>query len=164
MTKDEERAYLTELLIAATDWQVSEGETRSAIELEVIDRLRKLNGMPSINVVGVPSSEVGVNPVLTGEDYKALEAARLNEHLASPDKVKSAKARWKADRVRVIVNGRPSWRPISECIKQKCFPDIPDSTKWRWVWKGKQEPVAEVSQPVDKLSDELWAAHEQGEE
>ena len=160
MTKDEERAYLTELLIAATDWQVSEGETRSAIELEVIDRLRKLNGMPSINVVGVPSSEVGANPVLTEEDFKVLEAARLNEHLASPNKVREAKERWKKGHVRVMVDGKPTWKPISECIKQKCFPDIPDSTKWRWVWKGGSEPVAEVSQQVDKLSDELWADYE----
>ena len=171
MTQEEERIYLTELLIAATDWQVSEGETRSAIELEVIDRIKKLNGLPSINVVGVPSNEVKVssevelNPVITDEDFKALEAAKLNEHLANPNKVREAKERWKKGRVRVMVDGKPAWKKIEECVKQKCFPDIPDSTKWRWVWKGeKQEPVAEVCQPVDKLSDELWEAHEKGEE
>lgn len=162
MTQEEERIYLTELLIAATDWQVSEGETRSAIELEVIDRIRKLNGLPSINVVGVPSSEVELNPVLTDEDYKSLEAAKLNEHLASPEKVKSAKERWKKDRCRVVIDGKLTWKPLCQCVKQKCFPDIPESTKWHWVWKGEQQKqVAEVSQPVDKLSDELWAAHEQ---
>ena len=151
MTPEEERIYLTNLLIDATDWQVSEGETRSAIELEVIDRVRKLNGMPTINVVGTPSDDVELEVHLP-ED---------NDHIASPEKVKTAKERWKEGRVRVMVDGKATWKPIEECQKQKCFPDIPESTKWRWVWKGeKQEPVAEVSQPVDKLSDELWADYE----
>lgn len=152
MTPEEERIYLTNLLIDATDWQVSEGETRSAIELEVIDRVRKLNGMPTINVVGTPSDEVELEVHLP-ED---------NDHIASPEKVKTAKERWKENKVRVMVDGKSTWKPIEECEKRKCFPNIPESTKWRWCWKGeKQEPVAEVSQPVDKLSDEFWAEHEQ---
>lgn len=155
MTPEEERVYLINLLIDATDWQVSEGETRSAIELEVIDRVRKLNGMPTINVVGTPSDEVELDVHLP-ED---------NDHIASPEKVKTSKERWKENKVRVMVDGKSTWKPIEDCEKRKCFPNIPESTKWRWCWKGeKHEPVAEVSQPVDKLSDELWEAHEKGEE
>lgn len=151
MTPEEERIYLTNLLIDATDWQVSEGESRSAIELEVIDRIRKLNGQPTINVVGTPSDEVELE----------VHMPENNEHLASPEKVKNAKERWKEGKVRVMVNGKAAWKPIEDCEKRRCFPDLPESTKWRWVWKGeKQEPVAEVSQQVDKLSDELWADYE----
>ena len=89
MTPEEERTYLTNLLIDATAWSVSEGETRSAIELEVIDRLRQLQGQESINVVGRPSNEV-----LNEYNNKELEETRVNEHLASPGKVDEARKKW----------------------------------------------------------------------
>lgn len=142
MTPEEERIYLTNLLIDATAWQVSEGETRSAIELECIDRLRKLNNMSSINVVGAPSSEV-----LNEDDYKALEAAKLNDHLARKAKTKR---KWASNRVRVVIDGKPTWKLRSECHKEVMPGWV---TKLHWVWDG---PGGQV----DKLGDELWAAHE----
>lgn len=148
MTPEEERIYLTNLLIDSTAWTVSEGETRSAIELEVIDRLRKLQGQQSINVVGKPSDEV-----LTEDDYKALEAAKLDDHLTRKAK---AREKWKADKVRCQENGKSVWHPVSECHREKLFPHNPNAKKFRWVWDGPR------NKGVNKLSDELWAEHENG--
>ena len=150
MTPEEERTYLTNLLIDATAWSVSEGETRSAIELEVIDRLRQLQGQESINVVGKPSDEV-----LNEYDHNALEETRVNEHLASPAKVEKSVNEWKAKRVRCQENGHPVWHPLSQCHKEKLFPDNPKSKKFRWVWDGPQDKQAQM--------DAMWSEHEKGE-
>lgn len=150
MTPEEERIYLTNLLIDSTAWSVSEGETRSAIELEVIDRLRKLQGQESINVVGKPSDEV-----LKEDDHKELKAARLNDNLSNKNK---AREKWKADKVRCQENGKSVWHPASECHREKLFPDNPKAKKFRWVWDGPQD------NKVNKLSDELWEAHENGDD
>jgi hypothetical protein len=162
MTQEQktELEYLLNVILEASKWKIEDGQ--DAIRLEIESRIDTI--LSSEATAGTDEPEV--SSVLTEDDYKALEAARLSEHLASPNKVREAKERWKKGRVRVMVDGKPAWKKIEECVKQKCFPDIPDSTKWRWVWKGEQqeEPVAEVSQPVDKLSDELWAEHEKGEE
>lgn len=162
MTQEQktELEYLLNVILEASKWKIEDGQ--DAIRLEIESRIDTILSHEAETVV---TCKPEVSPVLTDDDYKALEAARLNDHLASPNKVREAKERWKKGRVRVMVDGKPAWKKIEECVKQKCFPDIPDSTKWRWCWKGeKQEPVAEVSQPVDKLSDELWEAHEKGEE
>lgn len=160
MTNQEELLYLLDLTMQATLWRIKDSdEQRTPLELEVLSRIERLKKGPEHEEDGLAS---WLEP-LNKDDYKALEAARLNEHLASPNKVREAKERWKKDKVRVMVDGKPTWKRIDECEKRKCFPDIPESTKWRWCWKGeKQEQVAEVSQPVDKLSDEFWAEHEQG--
>lgn len=158
MTNQEELLYLLDLTMQATLWRVQPDEGRTPLELEVLSRIERLKKGAEPKT---PSADNVLEP-LNEDDYKALEAARLNEHLASPNKVREAKERWKADKVRVIVDGKATWKPINQCRKQKCFPDIPESTKWRWVWNGEhKEPVAEVSQPVDKLSDEFWSEHEQ---
>ena len=150
----------------ASLWRIKDSdEQRTPLELEVLARIERLKNSPEQKTVVRPGVFVDkVEEPLTEEDYTALEAARLNEHLASPNKVKEAKERWKHGRVRVIVDGKPTWKLISECEKKKCFPDLPGSTKWRWVWKGEQQEVDKVSQPVDKLSDEFWSEHERGEE
>lgn len=157
MTQEQktELEYLLNVILEASKWKIEDGQ--DAIRLEIESRIDTILSSEATASTG----ETEVSPVLTADDFTALEAARLNEHLASPNKVREAKERWKKGRVRVMVDGKPAWKKIEDCVKQKCFPDIPDSTKWRWVWKGeKQEPVAEVSQPVDKLSDELWADYE----
>lgn len=161
MTQEQktELEYLLNVILEASKWKIEDGQ--DAIRLEIESRIDTILSHEAETVV---TCKPEVSPVLTDDDYKALEAARLNDHLASPNKVREAKERWKKGRVRVMVDGKPAWKKIEECVKQKCFPDIPDSTKWRWVWKGESEPFAEVSQPVDKLSDELWEAHEKGEE
>ena len=68
MTNQEEILYLTDLLLQATRWQVSEGECLDPLQLEVKDRLAKLTGQGSINVMGVPSDKVETAPK---KDYRA---------------------------------------------------------------------------------------------
>ncbi len=160
MTNQEELLYLLDLTMQATLWRINNDsdEQRTPLEIEVMSRIDRLKRALEPNTARVDKVEEPLNE----EDYKALEAVRLNEHLASPNKVREAKERWKKDKVRVMVDGKPTWKKIDECEKRKCFPDIPESTKWRWCWKGeKQGHVAEVSQPLDKLSDEFWSEHEQ---
>jgi len=153
MTPEEERIYLTNLLIDATAWQISEGETRSGIELECIDRLRKLNNMPSIDVVGKPSDEV-----LNENDYKALEAQKLEDYIAEKRANRSkSKRKWSKNRVRVVIDGKPTWKLRSECRKE-VMPGW--TTKLHWVWDG---PSGDEEPAVDKLGDELWNEHEKGE-
>ena len=154
MTPEEERIYLTNLLIDSTAWSVSEGETRSAIELEVIDRLRQLQGQESINVVGKPSDEV-----INEYDHNAIEETRVNEHLeehiAPPEKMWRKQWKWKNDKVRCQENGKAVWRPLCQCHKEKLFPDNPKAKKFRWVWDGPKDKQAQM--------DAMWAEHEHGE-
>jgi hypothetical protein len=141
MTPEEEKNYLTNLLIDATAWQVSEGETRSAIELEVIDRIRKLNNMPSIDVVGTPSDQV---------ETCEVEINPVNE---KREKQKLFKQRWKADKVRCTENGRVVWHLKTDCHKE-VIPGF--TTKWRWVWNGNQENENAKKDQVEQM----WAEHE----
>ena len=153
MTPEEEKIYLTNLLIDSTAWYVSEGETRSAIELEVIDRIRKLQGQESINVVGKPSDEVLNEYDNNAPEAAKLESAKLNEHLASPGKVDEARKKWEKDKIRVYIDGKHVWKKRSECVKQPR-----DNSKggpaWKWIWIGPQDKKAQV--------DAMWAEHEKG--
>lgn len=45
MDPNDERLYLTDLLLEASRWKVSEGEPLNGLELEVRDRLRRLCGI-----------------------------------------------------------------------------------------------------------------------
>ena len=157
MTPNEEKNYLTNLLIEATAWKVTEGESRSPIELEVIDRLRRLNGMPTVNVEGVASDDIpesNETEQLNEDDYKELEAAKLNDYLEKRRaQNRKAKEKDKQGKTRVTIDGKLVWRPLSECRKVPRWPNRPDSDAWKWKYVGPQ-------QEVDKLSDELWAEHE----
>lgn len=167
MTNQEELLYLLDLTMQATLWRLKDSdEQRTPLEIEVssrIDRLKRELVEPK--TVTRPGEFVDkVLEPLNEDDYKALEAARLNEHLASPNKVREAKERWKKGRCRVIINGKPTWKLESDCHKE-IIPGF--EKKWHWVWNGSdgkksKEQAAEVSKPIDKLSDEFWSEHEQG--
>lgn len=159
MTQEQktELEYLIDLLREASKWNVDQGD--DALRLEV--DLRINNILNSVEVEGETEvqGEPEVSPILTQEDYKALEAARLNEHLASPEKVDNARSRsrsrWESGKVRCSENGRLVWRPRSECQK------VPRDTskggpKWKWQWIGPQDKKAQ--------EEEMWAEHEKGEE
>ena len=158
-----EREIILDILAESSKWRISEeDQTDDCIRLEVMDRARRLLlGTETVDANGYAQShpEVEVSPVLTEDDYKALEAAKLNEHLASPEKVESARSRsrsrWESGKVRCSENGRLVWRPRSECQK------VPRDTskggpKWKWQWMGPQDKKAQ--------EEEMWAAHEKGEE
>lgn len=166
MTKQEELTYLFGILSEASKWTASADDNRDLVRMEVEERIHNLiNG-----VVPVPDEngliQSSIHPdnlpagseALTGSGYQAPEAEKLNGHGHLPDPKKAAKVvnEWKSKRVRCQENGRHVWRPLCQCHKEKLFPDNPKSKKFRWVWDGSQD------KEVNKLSDELWEAHENG--
>lgn len=151
MTTQEEILYLTDLLLESARWTRDPDEAYCNIELEIRDRLRRLNGIDTIDENGLaqgnPKTVIKpgqfvekVEEPLNEDDFKALEAARLNEHLASPEKVWKAKERWKHGRVRVTIDGKPTWKLESDCHKE-IIPGF--EKKWHWVWNGPEHEPGE---------------------
>lgn len=160
MTDQEERLYLETLLLESSRWRITEDDPYSPIEREILDRLRRLNGIETIDENGYAQSDIPDNPVdepLTTADYQALEAQKLNDYIEKKRaQNRKAKEKWKKDKVRVVLGGKMVWKPLAECVQEPRWPDKPGSTAFHWVWKGPQKEV-------DKLSDELWAQHEKQE-
>lgn len=158
MTKQEELSYLFGILSEASKWVASPDDPRDLVRMEVEERVAVLvKGItPEPDENGLIQSTIHPdNPVdepLTDTDFQALEAARLNKHLTNKNKSDS-RENWKADKVRCQENGKVVWHPVSECHQEKLFPNNPKAKKFRWVWDG---PGGQV----DKLGDDLWAAHE----
>ena len=139
MTSSEEREYLIDLLFEGTRWQVDKDEVLNGLELEIRDRLRRLFGVNTIDEDGLCQSE------LPGTEY--------TESVDRPSNRWKKQNKWRADKVRCSENGRLVWRPLSECHKEKLFPDNPESKKFKWVWDGPQDKKEQEEQ--------MWAEHEQ---
>ena len=164
MTNQEELTYLFGILSEASKWTASPDDDRDLVRMEVEERIHNLingvvpepdeNGLiqSSIHPDNLPAEEDN----LTGSDCQAPESSKLNVHLPDPGKAAKAVNEWKSKRVRCQENGHPVWRLLCQCHKEKLFPDNPNSKKFRWVWDGSQD------KEVNKLSDELWEAHENG--
>lgn len=151
MTADQktELEYLIELVLESSKWKIEDGQ--DAIRLEVESRINSILSHEDQVVTGEPE----ISPVLTDDDFTALEAARLNEHLASTDKTEKKwqkQWKWKADKVRCQENGKSVWHRVSECHREKLFPNNPKSKKFRWVWDGPQDKQAQM--------DAMWEEHE----
>ena len=157
MTADQktELEYLIDLLREASKWNVEQGD--DALRLEV--DLRINNILNSVEVEGEtkvhaePDNLPAEDEALTNEDFKTLEAARLNEHLASPEKVDDARSKWERDKVRVNIDGKHVWKKRSECVRQPR-----DNSKggpaWKWQWIGPSSPTKAEQE------DAMWAEHE----
>lgn len=159
MTQEQktELETLLDIVFEASKWKIEDGQ--DGIRLEVESRIRNLILTDEATVV---TCEPEISPVLTGDDFNTLEAAKLNEyldeHLASPKKVDEARKAWEKLKVRCSENGKLVWHPRAECHQVPMFPDNPLSKKFKWVWDGPKD------KEVNKLSDEFWTAHEKGEE
>ena len=151
MTAHEELTYLFGILSEASKWASSHDDPDS-VRMEVEYRIRNLISGAVPEHDNLPAEEEN----LTGSDYQAPESSKLNGHLPDPVKAAKSVSEWKSKRVRCQENGHPVWRPLCQCHKEKLFPDNPKSKKFRWVWDGSQD------KEVNKLSDELWEAHENG--
>lgn len=146
MTEEQERQYLCELIMSASEWRLSEGDERDTLRLEIQDRLRRLNGVNTEDENGYIQSEpVEVSPVFTEDDYKdpvpdnpVDEPLTGDEHL--DDKIKARRARKNANaaeyrkkNVRVHIDGKPVWKRREECIQ------VPTSNgNFRWEWRPDQ--------------------------
>ncbi len=157
MTQDQktELEYLIDLLREASKWNVEQGDDalRLEVDLRINNILNSVEVEGETKVQGEPDNLPAEDEALTNEDFKALEAARLNEHLASPEKVEDARKQWESSKVRCSENGRLVWHPRSECQK------VPrDNSKggpaWKWQWMGPKDKKAQ--------EDEMWAEHEAG--
>lgn len=149
MTQEQkiELEYLIDILREASKWNVDQGD--DALRLEVDLRINNiLNGETTTDAESDSLTEE--SEVLTGADYQALEAAKLDEHLSAALKRKNAKERWKQSRVRVTINGHPTWKLESECHKE-IIPGF--EKKWHWVWNG--------SDSKQEQCDAMWTEHEQ---
>lgn len=160
MTREEELTYLFGILSEASKWTASADDNRDLVRMEVEERIHNLiNGVvPEPDENGLIQSTIhpDVNPVITEDEYKALEeATKLNEHLSSKEKTKR---KWASKRVRVVIDGKPTWKLRSDCHKE-VMPGW--QTKMHWVWNGTD---ADKEPAVDKLGDELWNEHEKREE
>ena len=148
MTSHEELTYLFGILSEASKW-ASAHDDPDSVRMEVEYRIRNLiNG-----VVQEPDNLPAEEENLTGSDYQAPEAAKLNNgHL--PDPVKAAKAvnEWKSKRVRCQENGRPVWHVRSECVKEP-RDNRNGGPRWTWKWIGPQDKK--------KQEEQMWAEHEQ---
>lgn len=118
MTKQEELVYLTNLLMEAQRWRLSEGEPFSGLELEIKDRLARLTGGKSINVEGVPSTEVEESQEEPAEAPKPKPKSRRSTFWTR---------RKSQTHVRIKENGHCIWIPREEAAK------VPARNgKWKW--------------------------------
>lgn len=109
MTSKEELLYLTELVLEASKWKISEGDDSDTIRLEVQDRIRRLSGQNTIDEDGRAQS----NP-----DFK------------SSDPSYEYKKQWVKDKVRIkLDDGRVRWVLKEHCHKVP-RPAQPFLTKW----------------------------------
>ena len=143
MTPNEERNYLCELILASSQWRISEGDETDAIRLEVQDRLRRLNGVNTVDDNGYCQSEPDNLPAedepLTGADYQALEAQHLSDYLDEKRaRNRKSKEKYNKKNVRVFIDGKHIWKPRSECAKQP-RDNSRGGCAWKWVWLGPQE-------------------------
>lgn len=152
-----EREIILDILAESSKWRISEEDQNDdCIRLEVMDRARRLLlGTETVDANGYAQShpEVEVSPVLREDDYKALEAAKLNEHLASVEKVTDARSKWERSKVRVFIDGKHVWKPRAECVKQP-RDNSRGGCAWKWAWIGPSDKKAQ--------EDQMWQNHEAG--
>lgn len=116
MNKTEELNYLTDLLLSASQWQCSENEPLSPLHLEVKDRIRRLTEQETIDVVGVPSDQIGRE-----QDVRERKSKSNKKY---HDKYKENKVR---------VDGK--WVLREDAVQ------VPRSNGvgWKWALKSAQE-------------------------
>lgn len=150
MTKQEELTYLFGILSEASKW-ASSSDDPDSVRVEVEYRIRNLIS----GVVQEPDNLPAEEENLTGSEYQAHKSSNLNSHLPDPDKAANAVNKWRSKRVRCQENGHPVWHLRSECIREP-RDNRNGGPRWTWKWIGPQ------GKKVNKLSDELWEAHENG--
>lgn len=164
-----ERELILDILAESSKWRITEEDQNDdCIRLEVMDRARRLLlGVETVDANGYAQSHPDnpktvtkpgefvdtVEEPLNEDDFKALEAARLNEHLASPEKVWKAKERWKADKVRCQENGKVVWRKKCECVQQP-RDNSHGGPAWMWKWMG---PATDEKKAQEE---QMWEEHE----
>ncbi len=110
MTEAEERLYLEELLLESARWTRDPDEPYCSVELEIRDRLRRLNHVNTVDSQGLAQSVV-------------------ERGLARQQQAKNKPKNTHVGQVRVCINGKPKWFPESMCM-QIPFPKSKTGKKW----------------------------------
>lgn len=163
-----EREIILDILAESSKWRITEDDQDvDCIRLEVMDRARRLLlGVETIDGTGRaqshPENLTTESDYLTDADYQTLEAAKLdehlasvvNEHIASVAKVNKALCSWKSKRVRCQENGRSVWHLRSDCIKAP-RDNSNGGLPWTWKYVGPRSNDSKQEQ-----CDAMWAEHE----
>ena len=148
-----EREIILDILAESSKWRITEDDQdEDCIRLEVMDRARRLLlGVETVDANGYAQSHPDNLPAeeeeLTGTEYPESVDRQSNRW--------KKQIKWRAGKVRCSENGRLVWHPVSECHKEKLFPDNPESKKFKWVWDGPQDKKAQEEEA-------MWAEHEAG--
>lgn len=120
-------------MLEASKWQVSEGDSRTPLELEIDSRIQRLTGVPETVIDGRLQASKASDE--TGEDVVPSDASSETTSNARQHKLENQREwyhKHKADGlVRVVRNGRAEWHPQSECEKEYFL-----GKKWRWRLKS----------------------------
>ena len=158
MTPREETQYLLDLLFESARWRVDADDPMCAIELEIRDRIQRLNGVQQETKPEIHAESEPLEP----DDYKAY----LNEHLEHAIEKKrkqavEAKSNWKQRNVRVKVNGKTVWKPREQC-RQVPRDNSKGGLPWMWKFIGENSATVDENLPTkDEQCESMWAEHEQ---
>lgn len=107
MTNKEELKYLTELVLEASKWRISEGDDRDPLRLEIEQRLATLTGTPETVVDGriqatpVTQMSLPVSPKKEPTEKQLAYWASLRK--AAPEKTEHEEANYR--QLKVMVDG-----------------------------------------------------------
>ena len=145
MTANEELTYLFGILSEASKWTASPDDNRDLVRMDVEERIHNLiNGIePEPDENGDIQSSMHPDN-LTGSEYP--------ESVDSTSNRWKKQIKWRADKVRVFIDGKHVWKPRSECVKQP-RDNSKGGPKWTWKWIGPQDKKAQEEEA-------MWAEHE----
>jgi hypothetical protein len=112
MTEAEERLYLEELLLESARWTRDPDEPYCSVELEIRDRLRRLNHVNTVDENGLAQSVV--------------------ERGLARQQAKNKQSNLHVGQVRVCIDGKPKWFPESMCMQ---IPFAKSKNGKKWVLK-----------------------------
>lgn len=112
MTEAEERLYLEELLLESARWTRDPDEPYCSVELEIRDRLRRLNHVNTVDGNGLAQSVVE-------RGLAKLEAKNKSRDTH-------------VGKIRIYENGKTRWVSRELCEQVPC---IHSKTKLKWVLK-----------------------------
>lgn len=160
MTSQEELQYLTALVLEASTWRISEGDDTDTIRLEVQDRIRRLTGINTTDANGLNQSEPVQEETEPGEFVEQVSKTPSRQTIIS----REAKRRYVKTHTRAWFDGKQSFYPNDQ-VADILLPNnrIKHVHRDSNEYKRYQQSVMGKSAPVDKLGDDLWAAHEKGD-
>lgn len=154
MNKQEELNYLFGILSEASKWSASPDDNRDLVRMEVEERIHNL-----INGVEPEPDENGdiqssIHPDNLPAKQENLTGSEYPESVDSTSNRWKKQIKWRADKVRVFIDGKHVWKPREQCVKQP-RDNSKGGPKWTWKWIGPQDKK-------EQEEEAMWAEHESG--